>query len=203
MEIKRVDTYQDDRFSQKVLYQHGCFLVDEMPYEVEIISSYEAVIWGENPAVYPELVEAYRFYTPHITCFYDKEGNKIREYPRVRLITIPLDQIQPSQFYIDQDKIAAISSFIHKADDIIIQVMPWQGYYISLDGHTRLYYAFMKGWKNVRAVIEVSDSWVYDFVEEARKRDIRSPGDMALVAHDDYEEKWNKFCDRYFERVQE
>ena len=34
MEILRIDTYADKRFSQKVLYQHGCFLVGGMPYEL-------------------------------------------------------------------------------------------------------------------------------------------------------------------------
>ena len=44
MEIRRIDAYQDSRFSQKVLYQHGCFLVDESPYEVEIISNREPLL---------------------------------------------------------------------------------------------------------------------------------------------------------------
>ena len=41
MNIKRINTYDDKRFSQKVLNQHGCFLVEEEPYEVEIISDFE------------------------------------------------------------------------------------------------------------------------------------------------------------------
>ena len=60
MEIKRINTYADDRFSQKVLLQHGCFLVDEAPYEIEIISDFEAVIRGKNADVYPEVIEEFR-----------------------------------------------------------------------------------------------------------------------------------------------
>lgn len=74
MEIKRIDTYQDSRFSQKVLCQHGCFLADGIPYEVEIISDSEAVIRGADPSVYSTVIDTFRFYTPHITCFYDKSG---------------------------------------------------------------------------------------------------------------------------------
>ena len=37
MEIQRINTYDDKRFSQAILLQHGCFLVDGKPYEVEII----------------------------------------------------------------------------------------------------------------------------------------------------------------------
>ena len=203
MEIKRINTYDDNRFSQIVLYQHGCFLVDGQPYEMEIISDYEAIISGVDQAVYAEIIEEFRFYTPHITRFYDRDGQIIKEYPRAQLLTLCLDQIQPSQFFVAEDKIAAISSFIHKPQDIIIQVLPSEDRFISLDGHTRLYYAVMKGWECVRAVVESSDDWVYKFVTEAQKRGIYTPKEMTLVSHDEYEEKWNRFCDQFFEEALE
>ena len=198
MEIKRINTYDDNRFSQIVLYQHGCFLVDGKPYEVEIISDYEAIISGVDQAVYAEIIEEFRFYTPHITRFYDRDGQIVKEYPCTQLLTLRLDQIQPSQFFVDEDKITAISSFIHKPQDIIIQVLPNEDRFISLDGHTRLYYAVMKGWECVRAVVESSDDLVYKFVTEAQKRGIYTPKEMTLVSHDEYEEKWNRFCDQFF-----
>lgn len=201
MEIQRIDTYTDNRFSQKALYQHGCFLVDETPYEIEIISDFEAIIRGGNAAAYTEVIEEFRFYTPHITRFCDRDGQLVKEYPQVQLLTIHLDQIQPSQFYVDEDKIAAISTFIQGPGDIIIQVLPYEGRYISLDGHTRLYYAVMKGWDHVRGVIDSSDDWVYGFVEEAKKRGIYTPEDMVLVCHGEYEEKWNRFCDEFFAKT--
>ena len=52
MELKRINSYIDERFSKGGLLQHGCFLVDNNPYEVEIISDYEAVIRGEDKALY-------------------------------------------------------------------------------------------------------------------------------------------------------
>ena len=198
MEIKRINTYDDNRFSQTVLHQHGCFLVDGKPYEVEIISDYEAIISGVDQAVYAEIIEEFRFFTPHITRFYNRDGQIVKEYPRAPLLTLCLDQIQPSQFFVDEDKIAAISSFIHKSEDIIIQVLPNEDRFISLDGHTRLFYAVMKGWECVRAVVESSDDWVYKFVTEAQKRGIYTPKEMTLVSHDEYEEKWNRFCDQFF-----
>lgn len=198
MEIKRINTYEDDRFSKIVLLQHGCFLADEAPYEVQIISDFEAVIRGENAAVYPQIMEEFRFYTPHITKFYSADGELIKEYPDANLLTISLDQIQPSQFYVDEEKLAAVSTFIQNPHDIIIQVMPFEGRYISLDGHTRLYYAVMKGWDTVRAVVDVSNDYIYGFVEEAKRRNIHTPKDMELVSHSEYEEKWNRFCDDYF-----
>lgn len=213
MEIERIDTYEDSRFSQKILKQHGCFLVDGSPCEVEIISDFEAVIHGnfhgsfQEPfhgkslgelKVYYPLIDRFRFYTPHITRFYDENRRIIREFPAVQLLTLRLKQLQPSQFYVDKDKIAAVSNFIHKADDIIIQVLPYQERFISLDGHTRLYYAVIQGWEHVRAVVETDAGWVHGFVKEAEKRNIHTPYDLIPVSHGEYEEKWNKFCEAFF-----
>lgn len=203
MEIKRINTYNDPRFSQNALNQHGCFLADGIPYEIEIIAEREAVIRGEKAEAFLPLIDEYRFFTPHITRFYDEKGNLIKMYPDVEIFELGLDQIQPSQFYVDSTKIEAIKTFIHRPQDIIIQVMPHKGRYISLDGHTRLFYAVMKGWTAVRAVIETSDNWVYRFVDEAQKRGVYTPKDMRLISHSEYEKKWNRFCDEIFAEATE
>lgn len=198
MDIQRINTYDDPRFSQTVLYQHGCFLGDGKPYEVEIVSEWEAVIRGADPAAYREIAEEFRFYAPHITTFRDEAGNIAAQYPRARLLTLRLEQIQPSQFYVDETKIAAVGTFIHAPEDIVIQVLPHGDGYISLDGHTRLYYAVMKGWEQVRAVEESSADYANAFAAEAQKRGILTPKDMILVSHTEYEEKWIRFCDDFF-----
>ncbi|MCQ2456860.1 MAG: hypothetical protein MJ096_05845 [Clostridia bacterium] len=198
MNIERINTYDDQHFSQRVRNQHGCFLVDGSPYEVEIISEFEAVVRGERTEAFAELIEEYRFYTPHITRFCDSQGVLICEYPEAEIIELELSQIQPSQFFVDTDKINAVSTFIHASEDIIIPVMRHEGRYVSLDGHTRLHYAVMQGWNHVRAVMDTSDDWVYRFVTEAQKRGVFTPNDMKPVSHEEYEEKWNRFCDSIF-----
>ena len=198
MKITRINVYEDKRFSAKALLQHGCFLAADEPYEVVIISDNEAVIDGADEAVYTAVIEEFRFYTPHIPRFYNKDGQTVVKYPPVQLLTLRLDQIQPSQFFVDEEKIKAISSFINEPQDIIVQVLPNEDHFISLDGHTRVYYAVMKGWESVRAVVESSDEWVYRFVDEARKRGIHTPKEMTLVSHEEYKEKWNRFCDDFF-----
>ena len=48
MEIKRITEYNNPLFSQIVLNQRGAFLIDEEPYEIEIISSDSASVKGKN-----------------------------------------------------------------------------------------------------------------------------------------------------------
>ncbi len=110
-----------------------------------------------------------------------------------------INDIQPSQFYIDQDKVKAVESFIHNPDDIIIQVMSWNDKYISLDGHTRLFLAVQRDYSTVKAVLSEDEEWVWPFVNEAIKRKIRTPKDMELLSHEQYEIQWNEYCDSFFE----
>lgn len=78
-----------------------------------------------------------------------------------------------------EDKIAAIRDFIRTGEDIIIQVLRQGDRYISLDGHIRLYYAAAMAWTEIRAVEETSGDYIYGFVEEVIKRNIRSPYDYS------------------------
>lgn len=202
MDIRRINSYTDLRFSQKVLNQHGCFLVNGEPYEIEIISDYEAIVRGKDSTVYPAIIEEFLFFTPHITMFYNEKHEIVKQYKKAELLTLSLDEIQPSQFYVDKDKIAAVSTFLDKGEEIIIQVSKYQDRYISLDGHTRLYYAVLQHFKTVRAVLAETDAYIFDFVEEAVKRGICTPKDLILLSHEEYEEKWNKYCDEYFSNKQ-
>ena len=198
MEIKRINTYNDSRFSTHVLMQHGCFLIDDEPYEVEIISNYEAIVKGDNRDYYLPLIEEFRFYTPHITKFYDDDKNIIIEYPKENIIEIELKNIQPSQFYVDRKKLSMIQEFIHEEKDIIIQAMPYQDRYIALDGHTRLFLATLLGFHKVYACMSTVDESIYDFVNEAKRRKIYSPYDLIPLSHEEYETLWNSYCDAYF-----
>lgn len=200
MKLQRINTYQDSRFSQTVLNQHGCFLADDQPIEVEITSRREAVIRGNAVEAFPAVIEEFRFYSPHITRFYDQNRQIVREYPSAPIFRLRLGEIQPSQFYVDKEKITAIRDFTQTNQDVVIQVIRHGGKYIALDGHTRLYYAVMMGWSEVYAVDAESGSYIFDFVEEAVRRGITSPRDLQLVDHETYQQKWTQFCDDYFSR---
>lgn len=198
MEIERVDVYEDGRFSQKVLYQHGCFLVRGAPYEVEIVSAASAVVRGSDQSVFPQLIDEFRFYTPYITRFFNEQGKLLAAYQPVQRFPVSLSQLQPSQFYVDRDKVTAIATFVRSWEDIVISVLPMGERYIALDGHTRLYYAVSKHWDQVYAVCHTVDDSIYDFVREAKRRGITSPLDLELLEHEEYDSKWNQYCDNYF-----
>ncbi len=198
MKIERINTYSDPRFTQRCLFQHNCFLADGEPCSCEIISDHEAIIRYQGKVELSKLIDEFRFYSCHITTFYDEERTLIAQFPRVKLFSLDIKDIQPSQFYVDKEKLAAVRQFISSADDIIIPVLRYGERFIALDGHTRLYLAHINGWTTVKAVEEISDSYIFEFVHEAELRKIFTAGQMELVDHNIYEIKWNGFCNDFF-----
>ena len=113
LDIERINSYEDNRFSEKVLRQHGAFVVNGIFF-------YEVLITGENRKYYEAVIEYFRFFAEHITTFRDVQGNMVKEFPKVELFEIPLKNIQPSQFYVDKSKKKEVGTFIHTKEDVII-----------------------------------------------------------------------------------
>lgn len=200
-DISRVNDYEDKRFSKKALQQHGAFLVNGVfPYEIIITGKKDAVITGSNREYEKAVIEYFRFFAEHITRFTDERGNVVIEYPEVELFEIPLKNIQPSQFYVDKSKKKEVSTFIHSKEDVIIPLKKQGEHFISMDGHTRMSVAADKGFDSILAFLSADDvDYLEYFVTEARKRNIFTPYDLTELEHDEYEEKWNGFCEKYFE----
>ena len=198
MNITRINTYDDHRFSQEALNQHGCYIVNgDAHIEIKIISQSEAIIIGDE-AYFDEVIDEFRFNAEHITKFYDESCKIVKQFKDIELFKLDIDKIQPIQFFVDRDKLEAVKSFVGDEEDVIIPVAMHEGTYTSLDGHTRLYLAYSLGFKHVYAYYsEDFDGFDY-FFDEARKRNIYAAKDLTLLDHDDYVDKWDKFCDEYY-----
>jgi hypothetical protein len=197
--IQRVNTYEDDRFDKDVLRQHGAFIVDEKyTCSFRIIDKDSAIVFFDKEIDLYELIDEFRFYAEHITNFYDENMRLIKAFPPIELFYVNIKDIQPSQFFVDMDKVNAIETFIGSEEDLYIPLAKIEDCLISLDGHTRLYYAVTRGYTRVRAFFTEPGDYLEEFVEEARKRKIYSPYDLELASHEEYKIKWDKFCDDFF-----
>ena len=201
MDIQRVNTYNDPRFPQEVLYQHGAFLADGRPWAFRVISDHEAVVRAEdlNESALAEVAEDFRFYAEHITTFYDEAGTCLLRLPPVERREVEIDSLQPSQFSVDREKCAAVGHFIHSPADIVVPVTTLaDGSVCVMDGHTRLYEAWRRGIRT--AMVFDVPGWkeLSNFVFEARNRGIYHIRDMALYSPQEQKEKWHDWCDAYF-----
>lgn len=100
MKVVRINSYQDKRFSPKVLNQHGAFLVDDTySCEFGIIDDDTAIIKYHDLNNIDIIIDKFRFYAEH----------------PIEQMWIEISKIQPSQFYISKDKV-----IINNESDVII-----------------------------------------------------------------------------------
>ncbi|MEG0176979.1 hypothetical protein [Anaerorhabdus sp.] len=199
MEIKRVNSYSDNRFTQETLNQHGAYIInDTYLVSINIISINSAIVLMDNYIYADEVIDEFRFYSEHITKFYDKNQLLIKEFNEIKLTKTNILDLQPSQFYIDIDKLNAINSFVHNENDIIIPITKIGNDLIILDGHTRMFAAIQKQISTCYVYETNADSYISDFVFEAKSRDITNCNHLTILSHIDYTQKWINYCNKYF-----
>ena len=199
MTVRRIDGYDDSRFPGEILRQHGAFVTEDgTPCSVRVTGLRTAVIDAPEAAL-DALMEECRFFAEHITVFQDARGRVLRAWPEVPLFRVELDGLQPSQFYVDEDKLAAVSTFVHAPEDVVVPVIADGDRHIACDGHSRLYAAHLLGFTEVLAFLcaEPGDA-IHDFVRMARERGVHRPADLRPLPHEEYAIQWDRFCDDYF-----
>lgn len=197
--IERINSYTDERFDPEILKQHGAFVVNGSSLcEFRITGRNCAVVNWNGMIDLDKVIQEFRFYAEHICKFYDIKGQLLCEYPEAALIQIPLMQIQPSQFYVDSDKLRAVEEFIRTPEDIILPVNAFGERVMSMDGHTRLYLAVKRKFSYVNCFYTEENKVILEFAQEAQKRGIFTPEDMRLLPHEEYQVQWVGFCEQFF-----
>lgn len=117
--------------------------------------------------------------------------------------TIDLSRIQPSQFYISEEKLRAIETWFDPTDLLNFDPIPIKmldGEMVSTDGHTRCMAAMLHGMTSVPFVWEQDDlDWeMYRrCIAACKEKGIYSIIDLhdRIISASEYEIKWNQWCD--------
>ena len=199
--IQRINEYDDIRFPREVLIEHGAFLIDDKyKCSFKITSKNTATVEFDKEINIEEVIDEFRFYAEHITKFYDINNKIIKSFPSINIFKINIEDIQPSQFYVDKNKVESVSSFITNSNDIIVPLAKINDELVSLDGHTRLHLATKRGYKQVYGFYTLAEDYIRDFVLEAKRRNILTPYNLELLTHEEYEKKWYRFCNEFFKK---
>jgi len=200
MKIVRASINDTDLFSsQQLIFGACCFFTEDKigRYFFEI-NGREATLYTNTKDHIAQAIDEFLFYSGFITTIKDKEGRILAE----RTPNIPclheISKIQPSQFYISEDKLSRCKTWIRSSEDILVPVIVKDGKTIALDGHTRLRAAVDLGFDSAYVYTEESSDYIFKFVDEAVKRGVLCISDMEIISEEDYNTKWHKFCDTFF-----
>jgi len=162
------------------------------------INGREAILFTNTKLYINQAIDEFLFYSGFITLIKDKEGNTLVSRTMAEPYLLEISKIQPSQFYINQQKLNSCKRWIKIPQDIFIPIAIKDSKTISLDGHTRLKAATELGFTSVFVYPDEYDETIFYFVDEAIKRKIYSVHDMEVVSSEEYKTKWDEFCDAFF-----
>ena len=117
---------------------------------------------------------------------------------------LTLKDLQPSQFYISERKLASVEAWFDLADLSNFEPIPVKeldGVPVITDGHTRAVAALRVGVDRVPLVWDTDElDWrLYRAcVTACRRRGILSPADLLtrIISAEEYVEQWDAWCDR-------
>lgn len=203
MKIIRAGIYDTDVFSQNEL-NHGacCFFTEDKKFKYFFeISGREATLFTNTEQYISQAIDEFLFYSGFIISIKDTDGRILATGTPNEPYLYEISKIQPSQFYVNKEKLERCKKWIKSYEDIIVPIVLKGGRSISLDGHTRLRAALDLGYTFVYVYLSDYDKTIFHFVDEAIRRRIYSVADMELVSDEDYKRRWDKFCDDFFERL--
>jgi hypothetical protein len=203
MKIVRAGVNDTDIFSEHEL-NHGacCFYTEDRSFKYYFeIRGREATFFANTDQYISQAIDEFLFYSGFIVLIKDTCGRTLASRTPNEPYLCEISKIQPSQFYVNKEKLHSCKKWIQDHEDIIIPIVHREGKIISLDGHTRLRAAHDLGYTSVYIYISSYDETIFYFVDEAIKRGIYSVADMEVVSGEDYKLKWDQFCDDLFAKL--
>lgn len=122
-----------------------------------------------------------------------------------------LVDIQPSQFYLSQEKIDRIKQWFDPKDLSNFEPLPIKllnGRIIFTDGHTRAWVAYEAGLTKVPLMWDEDDlPWdlYQNCVDACLEREVQTVADLAerILSPDEYKEKWLGWCKQMHEKAKD
>lgn len=203
MDIVRAGFGDTDIFTQEQLNCGACcFYTESREYRYFFdINGREAILYADSQQYIDKVIDEFLFYSGFISCVKDADGRMLRKTNEHKMKLLEITQIQPSQFYINERKLASCKPWIKSQTDVMIPLAAINGKTVSLDGHTRMRAALDLGYESVYVYDDDYDEYITYFVNEAVRRNILSVSDMEIVDDNEYKLKWHKFCDDFFENM--
>ena len=120
------------------------------------------------------------------------------------ILKLTLRDLQPSQFYISQQKLGEVERWFDPGDLSRFEPIPVKeldGVPVMTDGHTRSVAALRAGLDTVPLVRDEDElDWrMYRAcVTECRRRGVHSPADLVdrVISPEAYVTQWDEWCDR-------
>ena len=167
-------------------------------YDFEILNHHEAIVYTDTLECPMKVIEEFLFYSGFISLIRNQKQQIIYQQPPKHIMKLEIARIQPSQLYINEEKLRRLLTWIKEPKDIIVPVIYYANQYVLIDGHTRLKAAELLGFHKIYAYIDEWEDCIEDFIHFCHEENKYTISDLPIISKNDYQMKWCDFCKKYF-----
>lgn len=186
----RIDNYYT--FDNKALGNCITIIDDNYTYHYEFeVNHNEAKIIYDGILHINDAIDFFRKYNKNVVRLYNEDRSFFKAFDDIFTFKLPLDILQPSKFFIDQDKYNAIEKYLEN-ETFTLPVCIIDDEYVLLDGHARVKYLLDNYVKMVDVYLDEAPPEVSNFVYIAKENNIFKVKNMEILPHEDYLEYLNQ-----------
>lgn len=186
MEIKRDRESKVYTFDNRAL--GNCFTVyngkDTYHYEFEVNKN-QALVKYDSILFIKDAINEFRKYNKNVIQFYNSDRSFYLGFDEIHTFKLPIDILQPSKFFIDQDKYNAIEKHL-KNEEFVVPVCIIDDEYVLLDGHTRARYLIDNYIKMIDVYMDTPSIDTQNYVYIAKENNLFKVKNMEILPHEEY-----------------
>lgn len=187
--MKIIRDFESPVYDEKNRALGNCFtLIDgNTKYFFEFnVKGMEAEFKCDRISVINDVIDEFRKYSGYVNVFYNKDRSFYKAFDEVQTFKLPISVIQPSKFFINEERLEIISSILENKE-VYIPVAIINEEYVALDGHTRIMAKINEDCKMVNVymspfVTQATDDMVY----MAKENNIHNVKSMPILKASEY-----------------
>lgn len=182
-------TFDDTYYNKKSLLLGNCINVkiDDLTYHYEfIINGTTAIINCDNLMYIENAITFFRNHNRYITTFSTENNDFYLSFEPIPTFKLPINIIQPTGFFLNKKKIHELKDLFN--DNLIyLPVTIINDEYVLLDGHHRLYIAYLNDQKMVNVYMDDDKPIIHDFLYLAKEQNITHIKDLPKLDSQTYD----------------
>lgn len=184
--VKRDREYEGYMSDNRAL--GNCFTVDDgksvYHYEFEI-NGHEAKVKYDSILYIKDAIKEFRKYNLQVNSFYNENRSFYQGFDPVQTFKLPIDILQPSQFFLDKEKIDNIEKYLPD-EDFYVPVCIIDDEYVLLDGHSRVRYLYDNYIKMVNVYMDEPCEMTQEYIYVAKENNLFKIKQLELLPHEEY-----------------
>ena len=174
-------------YSDKNKSLGNCFTIKgDIDYHFEFdIRGFEALITCDYLPLINQAIDEFRKYNKYVNIFYNEDRSFYKAFDEIHTFKLPINIIQPSKFFINQDSINAISKYLEDKE-VYLPVYILNEEYVLLDGHARLYAKYQEDYKMVNVYLDDTFDKLDDLVYMAKEQNVNNIKMVKTISNEEY-----------------